>query len=213
MAVVDAGYRFIMVDVGNYGSNSDTSIWKNSVIGRRHINDDLGLPQRKLLPGYPEAGLIPYCIVGDEAFGLAQNIMRLYPRQWGLKLPEDQTVYNYRHSRARWIVECVFGILVQRFGVFDRWMYLSDNNAIRVTKACVVLHNYLTPYRTDYNQMIQKLIPENDYVYNNKRGALRPLQRMGYYTPQKASEICEWFKSYFWTAGAVPWQMDKISKM
>ena len=65
MAVVNAGYRFIMVDVGNYGSNSDTGIWKNSVIGRRHINDDLGLPPRKLLPRYPKAGLIPHCFVGD----------------------------------------------------------------------------------------------------------------------------------------------------
>ena len=213
MAVVDAGYRFIMVDVGNYGSNSDTGIWKNSVIGRWQINDDLGLPPRKLLPGYPEAGLIPHCFVGDEAFGLAQNMMRPYPRQRGLKLPEDQTVYNYRHSRARRIVECLFGILVQRFRVFDRRMYLSDNNAIRVTKACVVLHNYLTPSRTDYNHMIQKLNPENDYIYNNERGALRPLRRMGYHAPQEASEIREWFKSYFWTAGAVPWQMDKISKM
>ena len=213
MAVVDAGYKFIMVDVGNYGSNSDTGIWKNSVIGRRHINHDLGLPPRKLLPRYPEAGLIPHCLVGHEAFGLAQNMMRPYPRQQGLKLPEDQTVYNYRHSRARRIVECVFGILVQRFRVFNRRMYLSDNNAIRVTKASVVLHNYLTPSWTDYNQMIQKLNPENDYVYNNERGALRPLRRMGYHAPQEASEIREWFKSYFWTAGAVPWQMDKISDM
>ena len=64
MAVVDAGYRFIMVDVGNYGSNSDTGIWKNSIIGRRHMNDHLGLPQCKMLPGYPEAGLIPHCFVG-----------------------------------------------------------------------------------------------------------------------------------------------------
>ena len=81
MAVVDAGYRFTMVDVGNYGSNSDTGIWKNSIIGRRHINDDLGLPKCKMLPGYPEAGLIPHCFVGDEAFGLAPNMMRPYPRQ------------------------------------------------------------------------------------------------------------------------------------
>ena len=107
----------------------------------------------------------------------------------------------------------MFGILVQRFQVFDRRMYLSDNNAIRLTKAYVVLHNYLTSSRTDYNQMIQKLNPENDYVYNNETGALRPLQRMGYHAPQEASDIHEWFKSYFWTAGAVPWQMDKISEM
>ena len=183
MAVVDAGYRFVVVDVGNYGSNSDTGKWRHSIIGQRHIQDDLGLPPRKLLPGYPEAGLMPHCFVGDEAFGLALNMMRPFPRQGGLKLPEDQLVYNYRHSQARQIVECVFGILVQHFRVFDRRMYLSDHNAIRVTKACVVLHNYLTPSRTDYNQMMERLNPNNEHVYNDQRGALRPLRRMGYHAP------------------------------
>ena len=213
MAVVDAGYRFVMVDVGNYGSNSDTGIWRHSIIGQRHIQDDLGLPPRKMLPGYPEAGLMPHCFVGDEAFGLAANMMRPYPRQGGLKLPENQIIYNYRYSRARRIVECVFGILVQQFRIFDRRMYLSDHNAIRVTKACVVLHNYLTPSRMDYNRMIESLNPNNEHVYNEQQGALRQLRRMGYHAPQEASHIRDWFRTYFWTAGAVPWQLDQISEM
>ena len=69
-------------------------------------------------------------------------------------------------------------------------MYLSNDNAIRVTKACVVLLNYLTPARTDFNQMMERLNPQNEYVYNNAMGALRPLQRMGCHAPQEVSEIC-----------------------
>ena len=123
MAVVDAGYRFVMVDIGNYGSNSDTGILKHSIIGQCHIQDDLGLPPRKMLPGYPAAGLMPHVFVGDEAFGIAPNIMRPYPQgQRGTKMAEDQLVFNYRYSQARRIVECTFGILVQRFRVFDRRM-------------------------------------------------------------------------------------------
>ena len=106
-------------------------------------------PPRKPLPGFPQAGLLPHCFVGDEAFPLSVDLMRPYPRgQRGIKLAEDKLVFNYRLSHARRIVECAFGILVQRFQVFDRRMYLSDVNATIVTKACTVLHNYLTPPRS-----------------------------------------------------------------
>ena len=57
MAAVDAGYRFIVVDVGNYGSNSDTGIFKHSHFGQKFLLNELGLPPRKSLPGFPQAGL------------------------------------------------------------------------------------------------------------------------------------------------------------
>ena len=105
-----------------------------------------------MLPGFPEAGLLPHCFVADEAFPCQIDLMRPYPRG-------DQLVFNYRVSRARHIVECAFGILVQRFRVFDRKMYLSDANAIKVTQACTVLHNYLTPERTAYEAIMMRLNP------------------------------------------------------
>ena len=113
-----------------------------------------------------------------------------------MKLAEDQLVFNYRHSRARRIVECTFGILVQRFRVFDRRMYLSDVNAIRVTKACVLLHNYLTPPHTEYRAIMDCLNPD-DHQNNPQTEALRPLRRIGYHSLQDAIDIRDWFKSYF----------------
>ena len=56
----------------------------------------LNLPGRKLLPGFPEAGLLPHCFVADEAFLLRPDMMKPYPR--GLrrnKLPEDQLVFLF----------------------------------------------------------------------------------------------------------------------
>lgn len=34
MAVVDASYKFVTIDVGRSGSNSDGGIWESSVFGR-----------------------------------------------------------------------------------------------------------------------------------------------------------------------------------
>ena len=43
MVAVDAGYRFIVVDVGNYDSNSDTGIFKHSHFGQKFLLNELGL--------------------------------------------------------------------------------------------------------------------------------------------------------------------------
>ena len=115
MALVDDSYKFIYVDVGNYGSNSDSGIFKNYHFGQHFMQGLLNLPGRKLLPGFPETGLLLHCFVADEAFPLRPDMMKPYPRgQHGTKIPEDQLVFNYRLSRAHRISENAFGILVQR---------------------------------------------------------------------------------------------------
>ena len=68
MALVDHQYRFTYVDVGNYGSNSDSGIFRNSNFGRKFLSEDLNLPPRKTLPAFPQAGLLPHCIMADDAF-------------------------------------------------------------------------------------------------------------------------------------------------
>ena len=58
MALVDADYHFIYIDVGNYGSNGDSGIFKNSSLGEAFTGQLLDIPGPKRLPGYPEG--VPY---------------------------------------------------------------------------------------------------------------------------------------------------------
>ena len=58
MALVDADYHFIYIDVGNYGSNGDSGIFKNSALGEAFTGNLLNIPRPKRLPGYPEG--VPY---------------------------------------------------------------------------------------------------------------------------------------------------------
>ena len=121
MALVDADYHFIYIDVGNYGSNGDSGIFKNSALGQAFAGQILNVPPPKRLPGYPEGSALPHCIVVDEVFPLRMDLMRPYPH--GKKkdrLPFDKSIFNYWLSRARRIVENTFGILAQRFRVFDK---------------------------------------------------------------------------------------------
>ena len=77
MAVVDAHYKFIAVDIGQYGSCVDRGVWRNSRLGARM---DSATP---LLPGYspiPDTTIeVPHVFLGDKAFQLRHNFMRPYP--------------------------------------------------------------------------------------------------------------------------------------
>ena len=68
LALVD--YKFIAVDVGAYGTNSDGGIFAKSKLGRALAADALHVPPPAALPGAPELGPLPYAVVGDNAFPL-----------------------------------------------------------------------------------------------------------------------------------------------
>ncbi|CAH2088855.1 unnamed protein product [Euphydryas editha] len=86
MAIVDADYKFICVDVGAYGKNSDGGIFSNSNIGKALISNIFNVPESTNLPGTEITA--PYVIIGDEAFPL--TLMRPYPKpQLGIQLDTD----------------------------------------------------------------------------------------------------------------------------
>ena len=141
MALVDAHYKFIYVDIGAYGKQSDAGIFAHSKLGTAlKAPQSLNLPADSVLDCAADLGPIPYVVVGDEAFPLQTHIMRPYP---GRQLTLDQSAYNYRHSRARRIVECAFGILAARWRVFHTKMASSPSTIEKVVSATTVLHNML----------------------------------------------------------------------
>lgn len=93
MAVVDAKYKFIMVDVGAYGSNHDSTVFQYCDFGRAWINMDpvLKTPKKSALPG--QVVPIPYFMVADAAFGLKTNVMVPFP---GNNLSQNRRLFNYR---------------------------------------------------------------------------------------------------------------------
>lgn len=96
MAVVDASYRFLMVDVGAPGRHSDGGVFKNCSFGRQLENGALDIPGTAELPNSTKVA--PHVFVGDEAFQLRTNFLRPFP---GKSIGPSQAVFNYRLSRAR----------------------------------------------------------------------------------------------------------------
>lgn len=100
MAVVDSDYKYVFIDVGAEGRQSDGGVLKNSKFGRALINKELDTPPPARLPG--ATVVAPYVFVGDEAFQLREDFMRPYPAK---QLRDDRIVFNYRLSRARYYLK------------------------------------------------------------------------------------------------------------
>ncbi|XP_049880387.1 uncharacterized protein LOC126376874 [Pectinophora gossypiella] len=135
LALVDAKYRFIYVDIGAYGKECDSTVYNNSKLNELLLKGQLPLPTPKPLPGSQTP-----CPVADEGLPLTNNIMRPYP---GKHLTIQQRVFNYRLSRARRYVECAFGILANKWRVFHRPLNVSLNFCTNIIKASCVLHNFI----------------------------------------------------------------------
>lgn len=116
MAVVDHRCKFLVVDFGHYGSESDGGVFSKCAFGQRLIQGKLNLPVPATLPN--STITFPHYFVGDEAFPLRSNLMRPFPRRSTFN--HNQKIYNYRQCMARRVVENAFGILAARFRVYRR---------------------------------------------------------------------------------------------
>ncbi|KAH7949123.1 hypothetical protein HPB49_005458 [Dermacentor silvarum] len=79
MAVVDSQLRFVCIDVGAYGSQSDGGVFKASKIGKLLSQGALNLPPPQLLP--LSTAVAPCVFVGDEAFQVEARLPAAVPWQ------------------------------------------------------------------------------------------------------------------------------------
>lgn len=144
LAMCDAEYCFTMVDIGAAGSESDGGVFSHCALAHMLERNSLHLPQMATLPMSDVSA--PYVIVADAAFPLKTYLLKPYPQR---KLDAKKEIFNYRLSRARRIIENTFGIMSNRWRIFRRPLIALPKNAVRITKAACVLHNFLQ--RADNN--------------------------------------------------------------
>lgn len=204
MAVVDANYKFVFIDVGSKGRFPDGSIFDNCILKRKMINKQLHLPEPKGLPGREDI-VVPHVIVGDAAFPLMENLMRPFPQRQVIDDYRNK-VFNYRLSRARQTVECAFGILSSRFRIFLRPFEMKVETVDKIVMASCVLHNYL---RT--KSMGQNIDEDIENLPHPQQ--LVPLPRSRGRISKRAFEIREQFTDYFNSVeGRVTWQKHSVQR-
>ena len=76
LAICDANYRFILVDVGDTGRQSDGSVYNNSYLGHAIDNNLLSIPSLSKIKNSEK--ILPYVFIADDAFSLKTNMMEFY---------------------------------------------------------------------------------------------------------------------------------------
>lgn len=201
LAVVDAKYRLIYVDIGCNGRENDAGVLLQSTLkkviegGATHFPPDKHLGSR---------GKLPYVIIADDAFPLQNHILKPYPYT---TRDMNKRIFNARISRARQVVEHTFGMPVNRFPVLLSTMNVRVENVQLITQACCVLHNFLLAHnvsvavnRQDHPKMGSSIQVEE--FSNVKSGS----------EINAAKSNRERFAEYFATEGKLDWQCEQLEK-
>ena len=206
LAIVNANYEFIFLDIGKNGRNSDGGVIDQTEFARRLKNGTLNLPSREqTVEG------MSFVFIADEAFALGEHLMKPYPQR---NLTPDQRIYNYRLSRARRVVENAFGIMANRFRIFLTSINLALYKVDNVVLCCCILHNFLR--RNAQNYVLQQL--DTDPAMPGTSGEAQPPDQVESMTSMevgrsalashRARQIRQEYLDYFVGRGAVSWQQS-----
>nr|CAH7739470.1 unnamed protein product [Callosobruchus chinensis] len=155
----------------------------------------------------------------DDAFPLTTAIMKPYSGHQ--EKHSKNRVFNYRLSRARRVVENVFGILAAVFRVLRKPMLLQPEKAEKIVLTCVLLHNYLRKNektRSNYNppgtfdkeDLETGTIEPGSWRRDPQPSAsFLPLMNIPRRASMEAWAIRDEYAEYFMTNhGQVPWQLQ-----
>lgn len=199
LALADANYKLIYVDVGCKGRISDGGVFNNSTLYNAIERNMLGIPPPKLLPGSDIES--PFVIVADDAFALKTYLMKPYNFR---SHDVGERIFNYRISRARRMVESTFGLMASKFRVMRTTIDISEKNVKSCVLAICVLHNFLLTTGDNY---IGTFDQRTDIETETETGNETNQRRNG---SNDAKNVRDKLKEYFVGVGQVSWQNDKI---
>nr|CAI5838516.1 unnamed protein product [Callosobruchus analis] len=184
--IADANYKFIAVEVGAYGRQSDGGTFSDSNIYQRLEAKTLNIPA-------------PYVLLGDDAYPLKTYLLKPYSRQ---RPGIEERIFNYRLSRARPYVECAFGILVAKWRCLKTELQIAPDKVDIIVKCVCLLHNIII----DMEGLSSLNIPAMGLEAEHN-----PVSRRYNNYGRSANDAREAFKTYFVSpAGKVPFQYNLI---
>jgi DDE superfamily endonuclease len=135
-AICDRNKRFLWCYPSNKGSTHDSAAFSSS-----RLYDLL----KELSSDLYSRGLF---IVGDSAYNLTPFLVTPYDTEDASgDLDGSKDSFNYHLSSCRIYIECAFGELVMRWGIFWRTLLFDLKKSAKVVQATMLLHNFIVDCR------------------------------------------------------------------
>jgi len=190
--VADAEKKFITIEVGARGKQSDGGTFAASKLCKLLESNNLNIPPNQCLPGTNIE--TPLVFIGDEAYPLKHYLLRPFPSR---NLDAIQENFNKRLSAARKCIECAFGIIRAKWRVLGKDIEVDSKRAAIIIKCICILHNLI---RTkdgdsdlDYFDVTQNL--NQDILQNEIPN--RNIEGRNPNSSQRAKDVRNKFARYF----------------
>ena len=143
-AICDKQKRILWRCIGERGSSHDSSVFKST-----QLYEHLMLISEQL----QEEGLY---LVGDSAYSLRTFLMCPYDNTSPCT---EEDSFNFYLSSARIYIECCFGEIDRRFGIFWRPLEGALSSHQFTIDACLRLHNEIVNFRLEQEANLVEMMP------------------------------------------------------
>ncbi|XP_058839521.1 uncharacterized protein LOC131695000 [Topomyia yanbarensis] len=184
--VADARCKFIAIEVGGYGKQSDGGTFNASNLFQLLRKGNLDLPPDRNLPGTNI--VMPYVFLADEAYPLLQNLLRPYARR---DCSTESEYYNTRLSRGRKCIECAFGSINAKWRILWKPIETDVELAEDIVKALCILHNMLID-----KEGVERVIQEAENFQRNTQS--NRTASCHHVNVKMGRQIRDEFRTFFW---------------
>ena len=152
--MVDHEKKVLWSSFSNAGSSHDSSCFRSTLLYK-----DILKPMRDRL--YE----LKYFILGDSAYAIESFVIPPYDNAKSGS-PEDD--FNFYHSSARITVECAFGEIDRRWGIFWSTISYSLRNTCIICEAGFRIHNFLVKFINRLKDSNEETNLENEIFLNDQ---------------------------------------------
>lgn len=193
LALIDANYKYILVEVGDY-SLDPQSVWDKSILARRLRANDLGIPNSEMVDGFD----LPYVVIGGKDFPTLPPFLTPF-QDIDVEDNDANKVFNCRIEPILEISLEAGYRLRRRWRMLQHTIKLPPHIAERMILTICCLEN-LFPRPITFPDP-----PETKKMTNAQIESIRKI------LPDKPIITKQKFQEYFLSpAGRVPWQYELL---